>query len=105
MMTGTIQLMGHLNRLLDLLWQLLTLGRPAPINSTEKNTPLKSITGTGIVRCSSPHAQIFYTQPPNGFRSTTTSIRTFFFERNSHPTFAAIVSVQSGTKLADNLYV
>jgi len=55
-MTGTKQLLGYLHRLLDVLWQLLTPGRPVPINSTEKNTPMKSITGTGITKRSSSNA-------------------------------------------------
>jgi len=55
-MTGTKQLLGYLHRLLDVLWQLLTPGRPVPINSTKKNTPLKSITGTGNTKRSSSKA-------------------------------------------------
>jgi hypothetical protein len=44
-MTGTKQLLGHLYRLLDLLWQMPNRGRPTPTNSTGKKTLPGSITG------------------------------------------------------------
>jgi hypothetical protein len=52
-MTGTKQLLGHLYRLLDLLRQMRTPGRPTPTNSTGKKHLPGSITGnlaTGQVR-------------------------------------------------------
>jgi hypothetical protein len=54
--TGTKQYPGHAIRLLNLLWKMITLGRPVPINSVGKNTPLKSMSGTGIAKRSSANA-------------------------------------------------
>jgi hypothetical protein len=45
-MTGTKQLLGHLHRQLDLLWQMLNLCRPTPTNITSKKPLRKSITGS-----------------------------------------------------------
>ncbi len=46
-MTGTKQLLGHIYRLLDILWQMLNRGRPTPTNSNGKKPLPGSITGTG----------------------------------------------------------
>jgi hypothetical protein len=130
MSTGTKQLPGHLYRLLALLWQLFTPGRPVPIHFTEKNTPLKSTTGTGSQpfvsekRSSSKSVRLRKAfvlemrssskgvRPRKAFvlekRSSSKGVRlrkAFVFERNGPPTFAAIVIVQSGPKLADILFV
>jgi hypothetical protein len=45
-MTGTEQLLGHFNRLLDLLWQMLYPCCHTPTNSTGKKPLLESITGS-----------------------------------------------------------
>jgi hypothetical protein len=52
-MTGTKQLLGHFYRLLDLLWQMISRGRPTPTNSNGKKPVVGTITCTGIAKRSS----------------------------------------------------
>jgi hypothetical protein len=96
-MTGTKQLLGHFYRLLDLLWQMLNRGRPTPTNSNRKKPLPGSITGS-----------------PTTVSPSIRSLNSLILNRQmgldpqppfSERTVAGIVSVQSGAKLADNLYV
>jgi hypothetical protein len=82
-MTGTKQLLGHFYRLLDLLWQMISRGRPTPTNSKGEKPVVGTITCTGIAK-----------------RSSSTA-------RSSSKTFAAnvLVDVLSGAKLAHDLFV
>ena len=46
-MTGTSQLVGLIHHLLALLWQMLNLGLPVPINSPEEKHLPGTIAGSG----------------------------------------------------------
>jgi hypothetical protein len=132
-MTRTKQLPGHFYRLLDLLWQLLTPGRPIPTNSTGKKHLLESITGTGIAQALASNADLVGllrpvcpvrpTRSAHGLHMSRNPLRpgsakelsSYSIRLGNHKNFAhsvlvrrlypnVLVRIQSVSIIADNLF-